>query len=73
MTMNPNVTKAFFSTAELAEYLGISVSCVIAHRVFGTGPAYKKIGRLCRYRISDVEKWIAEKNYEDLSLSEVSD
>lgn len=56
------INKIYFSTEELAEYLGVSKSTIIAYRTEGNGPKYLKIGRLVRYRISDVEDWIAEEN-----------
>lgn len=56
------IRQEFLSTQELAKYLGISVAAIIAYRTEGTGPKYIKVGRLCRYRISDVEEWIAQQN-----------
>lgn len=57
-----SIQQEFLSTQELAKYLGISVPAVIAYRTEGSGPQYIKVGRLCRYRISDVEEWIAKQN-----------
>lgn len=34
-----------------------------------TGPAFVKIGRLTRYRVQDVEAWIAKNRYERIGLS----
>ena len=57
-----DIKQEYIGTKDLAKLLGISESAVIAFRSEGTGPDYIKVGRLCRYRISDVEKWIAENN-----------
>ena len=56
------IEQEFLSPRELAKYLGISVAAVIAYRTDGSGPKYVKVGRLCRYRISDVEEWITRQN-----------
>jgi excisionase family DNA binding protein len=56
------IEQQFLSPRELAKYLGISLSAIVAYRTDGNGPAYLKVGRLVRYRISDVEKWLDENN-----------
>ena len=47
------------TTKELAKYLGIGESTLLQYRFDGTGPAYIKLGHLVRYKISDVEAWLA--------------
>jgi len=50
------------NTKELASYLGVAVSTLLLYRAEGTGPRYIKMGRLVRYRASDVEAWLAERD-----------
>jgi hypothetical protein len=46
-------------TARAAEYCGdCSTSYLEKLRVKGGGPAYRKIGRLVRYRPADLDDWI---------------
>jgi predicted DNA-binding transcriptional regulator AlpA len=45
------------TTAEVAERLRVSTSFLAKARVTGLGPRFIKIGRSCRYRLSDVESY----------------
>jgi predicted DNA-binding transcriptional regulator AlpA len=45
----------------LADDLGASHPTVITWRRNGTGPDYIRVGRLIRYRPSDVERWLEER------------
>ena len=49
------------TTKQLAEYLGISESLLHTYRADGIGPVYLKLGKLVRYRLDDVEKWLEEQ------------
>jgi predicted DNA-binding transcriptional regulator AlpA len=46
---------------EVAGILGTKVSTIHLWRHQGKGPSYIKVGRLCRYRLSDVSAFM-EKN-----------
>ena len=46
---------------QLAQYLGSSISALSQYRAQGTGPAYYKIGRAVRYRLSEVNKWLEQQ------------
>ena len=46
---------------ETAAYLGSSVSALSQYRALGIGPLYFKIGKMVRYRISDIDKWLEDK------------
>ena len=48
------------TTKELAQYLGISETTLIQHRLKGTGPRYVKIGHLVRYRQVDADHWVVK-------------
>jgi predicted DNA-binding transcriptional regulator AlpA len=55
MTIEPLLTEA-----QVSEILGRGVPTLQKDRVAGTGPRFVKIGRLVRYRPSDVQTWLAE-------------
>lgn len=46
--------------SEAAEFLGVSRSFLKQKRVDGTGPVFIKLSRAVRYRLSDLNHWIAE-------------
>lgn len=50
--------KKYLTTKEVSSYLSLSASTLIAYRANEEGPPYKKIGRLVRYDIQEVEKWV---------------
>ena len=49
------------NTAGASEYLGLSCSTLEKLRVFGGGPRYLKLGRVVRYRPSDLDTWLEER------------
>jgi excisionase family DNA binding protein len=51
----------FFDTGQLAEYLNVPVRTVRVWRYQGTGPPGIKVGRHVRYRVADVERWLAQR------------
>jgi excisionase family DNA binding protein len=52
--------KSFLSPAELAELLGVPIGTLYDWRYRRQGPRAHRIGRHLRYRIEDVEAWLAE-------------
>jgi predicted DNA-binding transcriptional regulator AlpA len=56
------MTEKLMNTKELSAHLGIAVSTLLLYRSEGTGPRYIKMGRLVRYRVCDVEAWLAERD-----------
>jgi excisionase family DNA binding protein len=44
---------------ELASELGVGTQTLAQWRWQGVGPAFVKVGRLVRYRRSDVDAWLA--------------
>ena len=46
---------------QLAQYLESSISALSQYRALGIGPEYFKIGKMVRYRKSDVDKWLEQK------------
>jgi excisionase family DNA binding protein len=48
-------------SAAASRHLGVSKSTLEKLRVYGGGPKFLKLGRLVRYRIEDLEQWLAER------------
>lgn len=53
---------------ELAEQLGVSRSTLQSWRYSGRGPRFIKIGRLIRYRNTDVDAYLRSQTRGGLSL-----
>jgi predicted DNA-binding transcriptional regulator AlpA len=47
-------------TAGAARRTGVSEVTLRKRRMNGDGPAYVKLGRTVRYRLSDLDDWLAE-------------
>ncbi len=62
-TQNPLV----LNTEQVAERLGLSISTLAKMRLYGTGPAYSKLGRRVVYRLEDLEAWIAANRFQSTS------
>ena len=50
-----------WTTAEAAEYVGMSPRTLERYRVTGEGPKYLKIGRLVYYLQRDLDDWLKTK------------
>jgi predicted DNA-binding transcriptional regulator AlpA len=50
--------ESLLSQKQAARILGISVRTLERHRVAGTGPRWARLGRLVRYRESDLTRWV---------------
>lgn len=44
-------------TPEAARFLGLSPRTMEKHRVYGTGPRYRKIGGRVVYAVEDLQSW----------------
>jgi predicted DNA-binding transcriptional regulator AlpA len=55
--------------AQVSEILGRGVPTLQKDRVAGTGPQFIKMGRLVRYRPSDVQAWLAKRVRQSTSES----
>lgn len=51
----------YLTSKELAARLKIKENTLEVWRSIGKGPKYEKLGRMVRYRITDVEAWEAEQ------------
>ena len=47
----------YLRTAEAGRFLGLSGRTLEKHRMYGTGPTYRKIGGRVVYAISDLQAW----------------
>lgn len=53
-----DASSALLTVEQAAEYLAVSCSYLNKLRVRGDGPAFCKLGRGVRYRLSDLEAWV---------------
>jgi len=56
---DPLHSSPFFTTAQAAQYLGLSPRTLERMRTQGYGPKYRKHGRHVRYLVSDLDEWSA--------------
>jgi predicted DNA-binding transcriptional regulator AlpA len=66
------VKKELVTDRELAEMGVASVRTLQTWRLLGRGPRYVKVGRAVRYRIADIEAWLAARAVTPASSSEPS-
>ena len=58
MSRSPsNPPPRFLRTEEAARFLGLSPRTMEKHRVYGTGPLYRKLGGRVVYAIHDLQEW----------------
>ena len=57
------------SAKQAASYLGCSREHLARLRIRGTGPKFAKLGKMIRYRKTEIDKWLDE--HERTQLSEV--
>ena len=49
------------TTADAANYTGLSVSTMEKLRLTGAGPRFLKLGRAVRYRATDLDVWLSAR------------
>ena len=52
-----NLPPRFLRTPEAGRFLGLSGRTLEKHRVYGTGPRYRKIGGRVVYALDDLKAW----------------
>jgi len=57
------------TTIEAAKYVGCSAAALRAWRKTGQGPRFYCAGRLIRYKVGELDKWIARNSYSGKSTS----
>lgn len=55
--MSPTPIK-LINSSQAATLLGVRVTTLESFRIRGTGPAYRKIGRLVRYEERELWEWL---------------
>ena len=53
--------KPLLSTEQLADYLGVGVTTNYRWRTNLEGPRAYRVGKYTRYRLNDVEAWLASQ------------
>lgn len=53
--------QALLTPTQAAEVLAVGTQTLAKWRCYGDGPKFIQVGRLCRYRSSDLNEWI-ERN-----------
>jgi predicted DNA-binding transcriptional regulator AlpA len=48
-------------TSELADRIGLAAITIVQQRALGGGPPFFRVGRQIRYRLRDVDAWIAAR------------
>jgi predicted DNA-binding transcriptional regulator AlpA len=56
-----NPAETLWTTDDVAEHCNVSEGAVRYWRQTNTGPPYAKLGRLVRYRPSDVRAWLDQQ------------
>jgi len=54
--------QALIDTAQAAAYLSIKPNTLEVWRTHGAGPVYKKLGRLVRYSVDDLDAYLAAQS-----------
>jgi len=64
--MKPNALDpdSVVSEIEAANYLGCTKYCLRSWRTKKTGVPYLRVGRLCRYRVSDLQEFLMTNRVE---------
>ena len=55
------MTSVPLDTLAAARHIGLSKSTLEKLRVFGGGPKYLKLGKAVRYRVEDLDAWLAAR------------
>ena len=60
----PNSQSRFLTSDEAAAYLRLSPKTLEKHRSVGSGPRFKRFGRIVRYTIRDLDDWAETHTFE---------
>lgn len=53
---------SLLDTREAAQRLNVSVSCMAKWRISGFGPKFCKLGKAVRYRVADLDEFVAKSS-----------
>ncbi len=51
------------SSVQAAAYLGVKEPTLVKWRMSGEGPCFVRVGRMIRYRQTDIEAWLASRTF----------
>jgi predicted DNA-binding transcriptional regulator AlpA len=54
---NAGLPPRYLRTPEAARFLGLSGRTMEKHRIYGTGPIYRKLGGRVVYALDDLQNW----------------
>jgi hypothetical protein len=54
---NAGLPPRYLRTQEAARFLGLSGRTLEKHRIYGTGPTYRKLGGRVVYALDDLKAW----------------
>lgn len=63
------MTSSLISSSEAEEFLALPKNTLAKMRVSGDGPAFHKLGKRVRYRMSDLEVWLNARRYANTSAN----
>lgn len=63
-TIHTQQPAQLLDSAAVADWLGVPVRTLDQWAYRGNGPRFAKIGKHRRYRIADVEQWLADRTVE---------
>lgn len=68
VTAAPSAAGQYLDTTAAARYIGLSGALLEKLRHYGGGPLYIKAGRrILRYRISDIDAWMAARTAREVA------
>jgi hypothetical protein len=70
MTPVETIEDKFVGEPEAAEFYGVKPQTLAAWRLRGTGPAFHKIGRLVRYKLSELARYAESRRCENTAQAD---
>ena len=67
--MSHDTTSDVLREPDACRYIGMSIPWMRQARMRGCGPAYLRIGRAIRYRISDLDAWLETRRIDPSARS----
>jgi hypothetical protein len=61
MSNQLNIPLRFLVTKEAARFCGLLARTLEKHRIYGTGPAFCKLGGRVVYAIADLQAWVGDQ------------
>jgi len=55
---NAGLPPRYLYTSEAARFVGLSARTLEKHRIYGTGPIYRKLGGRVVYALEDLKAWV---------------